>query len=214
MANNGSGFLPAAPLQENVKLPEIPPPETPVFNELVTKVSNEGPVGALHPAGRLNSISRDMEIYNNYIKTLKETYPKCKIENHDITPMVGSPSGGQVAQNWASSRGGNYYRIFANTEKRCFLQPFVEARQKAEAELEKKKKQKQVSNNYEKRRLAKVPMGNLLGLNKSPEPNLLGFGPTKNGLNARAKELAGLFGGRRKTRRGRKHRRRSTHRKH
>ena len=213
MANNGSGFLPAAVLQENVKLPEIPPPETPVFNELVTKVSNEGPVGAVYPVGKLNSISRDTDIYNGYIKRLKETYPKCKIEGHDITPLVSS-SGGRVAQNWASSRGWNYYRLFADTEKRCFLQPFVEARQKAEAEQEKIKKQKKVRNNYDKRRLAKVRMGNLLGLNKSPEPNLLGFGPTKNGLNARAKELEGLFGGRRKTRRARKHRRRSTHRKH
>ena len=213
MANNGSGFLPAAVLQENVKLPEIPTPETPVFNELVTKVSNELP-GAEHPVGRLNSISKDTDIYNGYIKRLKETYPKCKIEAHDITPLVPGSGYGYVAQNWASSRGRNYYRLFAETEKRCFLQPFVEARQKAEAEQEKIKKQKKVRNNYEKRRLAKVRMGNLLGLNKSPEPNLLGFGPTKNGLNARAKELEGLFGGRRKTRRARKHRRRSTYRKH
>jgi len=59
-------------------------------------------------------------------------------------------------------------------------------------------------------RYAKVPMGNLLELNKSHEPNLLEFGPTKAGLNARAKELEGLFGGKRtskKTRRNRKNRR-------
>ena len=228
MANNGSGFLPAAPLQENVKLPEIPPPETPVFNELVTKVSNEGPIGAPHPLSTLQRISRnnpnfiDYEIYREYVKKLKATYPTCKLGGRSLSgynigsnlvPLTGGPSG-RIAQSFESSKGYNYYRAFEDTEKRCFLQPFVEARQKAEAELEKKKKQKQVENNYEKRRLAKVPMGNLLGLNKPPQPNLLSFGPTKNGLNARAKELSGLFGGRRKTRRGRKHRRRSTHRKH
>ena len=228
MANNGSGFLPAAVLQENVKLPEIPPPETPVFDELITKVSNEGSVGARHPQSTLQRISRnnpnfiDYEIYREYVKKLKATYPTCKLGGRsqsginigsDITPLTSGMTG-PVAQSFESSKGYTYYRAFEDTEKRCFLQPFVEARQKAEAEQEKIKKQKKIANNYEKRRLAKVPMGNLLGLNKSPEPNLLGFGPTKNGLNARAKELEGLFGGRRKTRRARKHRRRSTHRKH
>jgi hypothetical protein len=212
MANNGSGFLPAAPLQENVKLPEIPPPETPVYNELITKVSNEYP-GSRYPISTRNVTrhgeSPDVTIYFEYVDKLKKGYPKCKIEARDTEPtdVMG------IGQGWGPSKGRNYYPLFEKTEMRCFLQPFVEARKKAEAELEKKKKQKQVYNNYEKRRLAKVPMGNLLGLNKPPQPNLLSFGPTKNGLNARAKELSGLFGGRRKTRRGRKQRRRSTRRK-
>jgi len=219
MANNGSGFLPAAPFQENVKLPEIPPPETPVYYELLSKIT---PIDTMGPTGiqkfvigrrgeypQVNTI-KDQEIYQEYVDKLKKEYPKCKIEARDTEPtdVMG------IGQSFTSSRGSNYFRLFEQTEMRCFLQPFVEARKKAEAELEKKKKQKQVYNNYEKRRLAKVPMGNLLGLNKPPQPNLLSFGPTKNGLNARAKELSGLFGGRRKTRRGRKHRRRSTHRKH
>jgi len=268
MANNGSGFLPAAPLQENVKLPEIPPPETPVYYELLSKIS---PIDVMGQEGiekfvigrhghypqvntsKLDSHGHPIDegIYWEYVDKLIKAYPMCKLERRDLEPGSSDPGGrarraaaealaafvgtGPQAhtqrrqleaaamaaalprgfhQPFTASRGVNYFRLFDETEKSCFLQPFVEARKKAEAELEKKKKQKQVDNNYEKRRLAKVPMGNLLGLNKSPEPNLLGFGPTKNGLNARAKELSGLFGGRRKTRRGRKQRRRSTHRKH
>lgn len=49
-------------------------------------------------------------------------------------------------------------------------------------------------------RYSKVPRANLLQLNKSTEPNLLSFEATKEGLNKRAKELEGLFGGKRKNR--------------
>jgi hypothetical protein len=70
--------------------------------------------------------------------------------------------------------------------------------------------QKRINNN-ETRRLSKIPTGNLLKLNKSKEPNLLSFEPTKQGLNNRGKELAGLFGGR-KTRRSRKLQKRKTRR--
>jgi hypothetical protein len=52
----------------------------------------------------------------------------------------------------------------------------------------------------EKRKLENYRKSNLLELNKVYEPNLLSFEPTKNGLNKRAKELEGLFGGRRITR--------------
>jgi len=49
--------------------------------------------------------------------------------------------------------------------------------------------------NKQEGRKHKTPMGNLLKLNAPPpEPNLLGFGPTQAGLNARARELQGLFG--------------------
>ena len=49
--------------------------------------------------------------------------------------------------------------------------------------------------NKAERRKYKTPMGNLLKLNAPPPvPNLLGFGPTQAGLNARARELQGLFG--------------------
>ena len=49
--------------------------------------------------------------------------------------------------------------------------------------------------NKAKGRKHKTRMGNLLKLNAPPpEPNLLGFGPTQAGLNARARELQGLFG--------------------
>jgi hypothetical protein len=274
MANNGSGFLPAAPLQENVKLPEIPPPETPVYNELLSKIS---PIDGMNATGikkfvigvpgsypqintsKLNRHGHPIDegIYWEYVDKLIKAYPMCKLERRDLEPGSSDPGGrarraaaealaaftvtepqGHIQrrqleaqrrqleaaavaatlsrgfhQPFTASRGQNYFRLFDETEKSCFLQPFIEARKKAEAEQEKIKKEKKVRNNYEKRRLAKVPMGNLLGLNKPPQPNLLSFEPTKNGLNARAKELAGLFGGRRKTRRGRKHRRHSTRRK-
>ena len=53
-----------------------------------------------------------------------------------------------------------------------------------------------------------VKIGNLLNINKSKEPNLLSFEPTKQGLKNRGKELEGLFGGR-KTRRRRNHKRKT-----
>jgi hypothetical protein len=67
---------------------------------------------------------------------------------------------------------------------------------------------KKARNNAETKRLSKVPTGNLLNINKSKEPNLLSFEPTKQGLNNRGKELEGLFGGR-KTRRRRNHKRKT-----
>lgn len=44
-------------------------------------------------------------------------------------------------------------------------------------------------------RAANMPRTNLLGLNKKESPNLLQFGPTKDGLSMREKELQGLFKG-------------------
>lgn len=38
-----------------------------------------------------------------------------------------------------------------------------------------------------------VPTANLLGLNEKESPNLLEFGPTKDGLRMREEELRGLF---------------------
>jgi hypothetical protein len=56
----------------------------------------------------------------------------------------------------------------------------------------------------EARRFASVKQGNLLGLSAPVEPNLLSFGPTKEGLASRGNELKNIFKGGRKTRRARK----------
>ena len=257
--NNGTGFLPPIikknetpepkVLEPQIPEPQIPEAQTPVFNELMTKVSDRSG-GFLYPRGtpgyypqsRLETVQRygaslyvDQILYDEYVKKLKNTYPKCINIDKEIQPLDHGISG-MVAQPFSASLGTNYYRLFDEVEKKCFLQPYTEARQnferrqkltkllkegisrqvlralsknelnilqqmRREQELMRiEQEAKNQRNRNEKRKLENYRKSNLLELNKVYEPNLLSFEPTKNGLNKRAKELEGLFGGRRITR--------------
>jgi len=72
----------------------------------------------------------------------------------------------------------------------------------------KRRRQLQLQRNTNKARYNRVKTGNLLGLNKvglkKEEPDLMSFEPTKAGLKSRQNELAGLYGGKRRTQRRRK----------
>jgi hypothetical protein len=244
--NNGTGFLPPPIKKEIIPLPEIPKAQTPVFDELMTKV---------YPFNRWVNDGKDQSIYYEYVKKLRNTYPKCNFKDTELeAKQSGNLGPFSVHQPFRASRGGNYYTLFRQVETKCFLQPYIEARENAEArqnsdipgytkgEIARLKtlsslqsregrlaslRMKQLSymrkhinrmKQAEESRLRHIPKGNLLELNKLHEPNLLSFEPTKNGLNKRAKELEGLFGGRRtkksrKTKKNNRVNRRKTYRR-
>lgn len=146
--NNGTGFLPppTIPKKNVISLPEIPEAQTPVFNELMSKVSDARQYGqesrgkpGYYPQSELKTVDRygyanyiDELLYHEYIQKLRNTYPKCIIKDNEITPVTSgsAPLGGYSP--FAAAKGVHHYQIFEKLEKRCFLQPFIEARQNAE----------------------------------------------------------------------------------
>jgi hypothetical protein len=147
-------------------------------------------------------------------KKFPEKYPGC--------PFVNWPPNQQEFGD-----GQNHYNAVLVSEKLCKLKesyndiiPIRRFTQvdgvfslaqvlKVRADKEKQaantaKRIQNAQNNAERKRLSKIPTGNLLGLNTKNEPNMIKFEPTKNGLNNRSKELNGLFRKSRKNRKSRK----------
>lgn len=187
-----------------------------IFNETPTPIYDEfmreKNAIAKNYKGR-NNLEAIEKLFYIYADKLKSKYPGCKI-------TFPTSSSGQH-QAFSASQGQNYFLQLQKSEKACQLdlsdtygQPLWidiqrgldEAERKRvnayKEELLKEGKYIYKTKEAEKKRFASVKQGNLLGLSNKPEVNLLQFGPTKEGLNAREKELKNLFGG--KTRKNRK----------
>jgi len=159
------------------------------------------------------------ERYREYVKRLQEKYPGCRISYPMNASTTGIGRGSE--QPWNAAAGQNHYASFYESEKRCqltnsypnitryssmpgfnSLKQILKNKAKKEQNNANMTRRIQEAKNKEERvRLSKIPTGNLLGLNKKNEPNMIKFEPTKNGLNNRSKELNGLF---RKSRKNRK----------
>ena len=179
---------------------------TPIYDELMSDKDTipadvvRWPIMATQAPGEVR--------FNAYVGKLKNAYPHCKIDEFvggkdRVQPTYGMPSSKYMHQPWNASQGLNYYADFKRQEKACQLQaidPDIQGPQDLHAILVKQQKNVEMREasrvRAEEARYAAVPQGNLLGLSAQPVemPNLLSFGPTKAGLNARAAELAGLNG--------------------
>jgi len=146
--------------------------------------------------------------FTEYTNKLSKTYENCKLFHKAQNRSWPRVEGIMATYEGYGDRWINAYK---NAEKACqyndpnilcaddLVQKYIRNEQskynskqrgkalKLKAIADKKKAE---ANRYKKVRVA-----NLLELNgPKPEPNLLSFEPTKAGLNARAKELEGLFG--------------------
>jgi hypothetical protein len=175
----------------------------------------------------------DEKDYREYLKKFKEKYPGCSVEEPTDSgvhqPFHHSKGGNYYAYFLASEKqcqlkitykddiedylkhsgitmtrlsGGSYtptieqWKLMSPKELAIVLQ----------YKEDKSLKLQKMKNNAERNRYSKVPMGNLLQLNKQRNNglNLLKFEPTQAGLNERGKELKGLYRKSRKNRKSRK----------
>ncbi len=177
---------------------------TPVFDAFTKELRGNSPHGEFPPDGVPQSV------FDKYQEILTQTYPKCR------TGVVAIDLASGTVQPYEASHGWNYYNKLGEVERLCnnggknLINIESELRQAfVNAEMA-----RFIAQRNEQTRFSQVPTGNLLGLDEPEIPNLLRFEPTKEGLNAREEELAGLFGGGKKRNTRKSTRRRKNRRMH
>ena len=164
------------------------------YREFVTRFikNNPGCPFVNDPPGQQEFGDGENHYYAMYVS---EKLCKLKESYNDIIPIKWHT--GQVDGVVSLAQ---VLKVRANKEKELLKRKAAD--EKWLANLSRRKQE--AKNKAERFRLSKIPTGNLLGLNKKNEPNMIKFQPTKNGLNNRSKELNGLFRKSRKNRKSRK----------
>lgn len=78
--------------------------------------------GMLPLSEEIYSTKPNQSVYSTFVARLRQKFPKCKIESAHVTPLTPCSGSGMCAQDWNASNGGNYYNLFAQTERRCTLE--------------------------------------------------------------------------------------------
>jgi hypothetical protein len=153
-----------------------------------------------------DDLHKDETLFYTYVQKLKEKYSDKLDFKWNFNPE-------KTYQPFQASCGGNYYRQFKTMEKSVQLNlnggDFMTLAGRIQSDKDAKRLNAEQKAREEKERYNAVPTGNLLELNKpkktNNDPNLIKFN--------RAKELEGLFGGkRRKSRKSRKNHKNRTRR--